>query len=300
MNLQAVLYNVIRKALSQEQRGRIKRYQHRFRNKLQWYYRARHGTFTVDELERELSCRIGSNFEILMVHSSFDGMIPMFRGSVSDLKTMLIGLCRPDKTLAMPAFFFGGVDYDSVRYYRKKPVFDRRKTPSQMGLLTELFRRHPGVLRSLHPTHSVCALGPLAGELTGDHHLDPYGCGRDSPFDVMDRHRTVILGLGVPYFRCLTHIHYAEQLLGDQFPVPHREDTVQVVLKDGEQNELDYRLRVKVFEGQRRIERLGTMMSQDDMVIWRFHGVPMFAVSAGKVTRALIDHAKKGLSIYST
>jgi tRNA(Met) C34 N-acetyltransferase TmcA len=85
MNMQAALYNVILKTLSQEQRSRIKRYQHRFRNRIQWYYKTRYGTFSVDELKGDISRRIGSDYEILIVDSAFDRMTPMFRGSVSDL-----------------------------------------------------------------------------------------------------------------------------------------------------------------------------------------------------------------------
>jgi hypothetical protein len=54
-----------------------------------------------------------------------------------------------------------------------------------------------------------------------------------------------------------------------------------------------------VFEGQRRIEKLERFMSPGDMAVWQFHGVPMFAVSAAKVTRALLDQAEKGVTIYS-
>jgi aminoglycoside N3'-acetyltransferase len=253
----------------------------------------------VEELKLDVSSRIGSDFEILMVHSALDGMAPMFRGSVSGLKKMLIGMCEPDRTLVMPAFFFGGSRFDPVGYYRQEPMFDVRRTPSEMGLLTELFRRHPGVLRSLHPTHSVCAVGRLAREVTRRHREDAYGCGPDSPFDVMDRHRTIILGLGVQYFRALTHVHYAEQLLGGEFPVRFREERVPMVLKDGDGKQLDYVLRVKTFEGQRKIERLDDFMARGDMIKWKFHGVPMYAVSARKVTLALLDQAKKGVSIYT-
>jgi len=296
--MQAWLYSVLKKALSQEQRGRIKRSQQRLRNRLQWYYRVRYGTFSADDLKEEISRRVGPDFDILMVHSAFDSMTPMFRGSVLELKSALIGLCGPDRTLVMPAFFFGGSDYDTVRYYRQKPVFDRRRTPSQMGLLTELFRRHPGALRSLHPRYSVCALGPLAEQLTGRHHLDKFGCGPDSPFAVMDRCRTTILGIGPPYYRCLTHVHHIEHLLDEKFPTPCRERSTPVVLKDGDKS-VDYCLRLKVFEGQRRIEKLERFMSRGDMAVWRFHGVPMFAVSAGKVTRALRDQVQNGVTIYS-
>jgi aminoglycoside 3-N-acetyltransferase len=299
MNVQAALYNTIRRTLSQERRNRIKRYQQRLRGRLQWYYRARFGSFSVDELKRDIASHIGADFEILMVHSAFEGLTPMFRGSVSDLKRMLIGVCEPDRTLVMPAFVFGGWSFDPVGHYRQKPIFDARKTPSEMGLLTEVFRRHPGVLRSLHPTHSVCALGPLAGEVTDRHHEDAYGCGPASPFGVMDHHRTIILGLGVRYFRALTHVHYAEQLLGADFPVPFREETAPVLLKDGERGQREYLLRVKTFQGERTLERLRKFLTPGDMIEWQFHGVWMYAVSAAKVTRALLDQAKKGVSIYA-
>jgi aminoglycoside 3-N-acetyltransferase len=299
MNVQAALYNGIRRALSQESRNRIKRYQQRLRNRVKWYYRVRYGSFSVEELKQDVSSRIGSDFEILMVHSALDGMAPMFRGSVSGLKQMLIGMCEPDKTLVMPAFFFGGSTFDPVGYYRREPVFDIRRTPSQMGLLTELFRRHPGALRSMHPTHSVCALGPLAGEVAGRHREDAYGCGQDSPFGVMDRHRTIILGLGIEYFRGLTHVHHAEQLLGAEFPARFREETVPMVLNDGDGGQLAYLFRMKFFEGERKIERLAKFMDRGELIRWRFHGVPMFAVSASKVTRALVEQARRGVSIYT-
>jgi aminoglycoside N3'-acetyltransferase len=298
MNIQAAVYNALRRALSQEQRGRIKRSQHRLRNKLRWYRRVRYGTFSADELREEIAGRIGSDFEVLMVHSAFDAMTPMYQGSVLDLKNALIDLCGPGRTLVMPAFVFGGPDFDAVRYYRDKPVFDKRKTPSQMGLLTELFRRHPGVLRSLHPTHSVCALGPLAEEMTARHHLDTFGCGPDSPFAVMDHRRTIILGIGVPYYRCLTQVHHIEHVLDGEFPAPCREKSAPVELRDGDKS-VDYCLRVKVFVGQRKIERLERFLSRRDMAVWRFHGVPMFAVTAAKVTSALREQANKGVTIYT-
>jgi len=44
------------------------------------------------------------------------------------------------------------------------PIMDVLYTPSCVGVLTEIFRKREGVLRSLHPTHSVAALGKGAAE----------------------------------------------------------------------------------------------------------------------------------------
>ena len=65
-----------------------------------------------------------------------------------------------------------------------------------MGMLTELFRRMKGVRQSLHPTHRVAALGPLATELTEGHDTAPSTFGPGSPFDFMARRDTLIVGLG--------------------------------------------------------------------------------------------------------
>lgn len=76
--------------------------------------------------------------------------------------------------VAMPAFSMSGT---MKGYLDEGGLFDVRRTPSKVGLITEIFRRYPGVLRSLHPTHSVSAWGEGAGELVKDHErsLTPFG-----------------------------------------------------------------------------------------------------------------------------
>jgi aminoglycoside 3-N-acetyltransferase len=61
-------------------------------------------------------------------------------------------------------------------------TFDVRMTPSSSGAIAEEFRKTPGVVRSLHPTHSVTALGPLSRQLVSGHHLCRYPCGPGSPY----------------------------------------------------------------------------------------------------------------------
>ena len=56
--------------------------------------------------------------------------------------------------------------------------------PSDVGLLTEVFRKRPNALRSNQAPHSVAAIGPKAEELTKEHtafgpRVGPFG---DYPF----------------------------------------------------------------------------------------------------------------------
>jgi hypothetical protein len=48
----------------------------------------------------------------------------------------------------------------------------------------------------------------------------------------------------------------------------------------------------------RRTERLERLLEPDELVQWRFHGVPLFVTSAARVTQVLMDAALRGETIY--
>ena len=296
--MRAQIYNLARNALSQDDRNRLKRRIAHTRKQLAPLYRAYYGSFDAHDLGDELTRRLPSDCEIVMVHCSVNDLEPTYTGDARQLLDVLIELCGSTRTLAMPAFFFGGADGDAAAYYRHKPVFDARRTPSQMGLLSELFRRRAGVRRSLHPTHSVCAWGPRAGELARTHHLAGTTFGTETPFSVMASIRTAIVGLGTDYFRCLTQVHAAEDLLGDRYPVVVRPNRLPVQIKDFDGGVHDYALAVNDPGVVRRMERLERMLGPDDLVRWRFHGVQLFIASGPSVTEALTDAALRGETIY--
>lgn len=112
------------------------------------------------------------------------------------------------------------------------PVYDPEKEASCVGLLTNLFRQRPGVVRSLHPTHSVAAYGRdaaayVAGEENCNTPCTPGGC-----YDRLRQAGGKILLVGVGHERN-TFIHSVEEVLN----VPDRLTDVpvlfQVILPDG-------------------------------------------------------------------
>jgi len=259
-----------------------------------------HGTFTTEELIAELARRLPTDFEILMVHSSFDGLLPMYKGTPKDLVQALIDFCGPERTLAMPSFVMGGRTYDIAEYFRSRP-FDVRRTASEMGLVAEIFRRAPNVWRSLHPTCSICALGPLAKEMTAGHHVSQEGLSPDSPFGVMTRRRTAILGLGVEYYRSLTHVHTARYEMGDAFPIKFAKPSTQVTLVDYDGSRYDYTLGLADRTKKLDLRILWSVLSRNELAEWRFHGVPIFVVpQAGMLTERLIEAARRGITVYGT
>jgi aminoglycoside 3-N-acetyltransferase len=81
-----------------------------------------------------------------------------------------------------------------------------------VGIITETFRLRPGTLRSLHPTHSVCAAGPQAAELTAAHAGDTTPCGPHSPFRAVVEHGGQILFLGCG-LEADTTMHAVEEIV---------------------------------------------------------------------------------------
>ena len=91
------------------------------------------------------------------------------------------------------------------------PVFDVRHTPCWTGLIPETFRRRPEALRSLHPTHSVAAIGPRSQELLQGHDLCDTPCAADSPYGrLVKLEEAYIAFLGVN-LGCNTTFHHLEE-----------------------------------------------------------------------------------------
>jgi len=257
-----------------------------------------HGTYSAKEIVDDLKTRIPKDTEILMVHSSYDRLLPMYRDSPSDLINELIAFCGKDLTLVMPAFVLGGRLYDKKQYFGTH-AFDVKRTPSEMGLLTEVFRRTPGVIRSLHPTHSICAIGPLARDLTATHHLASTRTGEGTPFGIMTKRPTAIVGLGIEYYRCVTHTHTAEDILGDEFPVKFQKEPIPVVVIDWHGKKLQHNLTIPQASKPLDNTLLRTLLSDQELIEWTFRGTAMFVTVASTVTERLIEAARRGITVYN-
>jgi aminoglycoside N3'-acetyltransferase len=290
--------STLRRFLSQERRTELKRLQAVTRKRMAPVISLVHGSFTTEELVAELNRHLPADFEILMVHSSFDTLLPMYKGTAKELVNALIDFCGSDRTLVMPSFVMGGRSYDAAAYFQSRP-FDVRTTPSEMGLVAEIFRRTPKVLRSLHPTCGLCAMGPLSKDLTTGHHVSRTGLSPDSPFGVMNRRPTAILGLGVEYFRCLTHVHTAAGQMGDEFPIKFADNSAQITVVDYDGSR--YVCNVGLPDRTKKLDLriLWSVLSKDELVEWRFHGVSMFVIPrAGILTERLIEAARRGITVY--
>ncbi|MGC9530029.1 MAG: AAC(3) family N-acetyltransferase [Candidatus Bipolaricaulaceae bacterium] len=133
----------------------------------------------------------------VVVHSSMRSLGHVEGGPQAVIDAFLEVL-GPRGLLMVPTFTFTNFT----------PFFDPRRTPSQMGLITETLRRRPESVRSWHPRHSVAAVGRAARWATAGH-LTAGSVGKGSPLDKLARQGGYVLLLGVDQ-NVNTTIHVAE------------------------------------------------------------------------------------------
>ena len=193
---------------------------------------------------------------VLLVHSSMRSL-GRFAGGAEEVVRGLLEAVGPAGTLLMPA-----LSYERVG--AAHPVFDVHNTPSCVGWLTEYFRRRRGTLRSVHPTHSVCGLGPAAEGLLADHQKDHTPCGEHSPFRRLRRAGGQVLFLGCG-LKPNTSMHSIEELVEPPYllgPVVE----YRIILAAG--RETTMRVRRHSFAGWRqRYDRLGGLLAGGGLAV---------------------------------
>jgi aminoglycoside 3-N-acetyltransferase len=207
-----------------------------------------------EELLRRLGIAAGS---VVMVHSSMDAIARRVPGLTPfSLVQMLQRLLTAEGTLLMPTFPFTG---KQLRYVEGTSRFDVQRTPSQSGLITEVFRRMPGVTRSLHPTHPVAGWGKYASALLNMHHHGT-AFGHSSPIYRLREVHGVVVGLGTRVRTSFTILHVPEEV----HPIARerffeREQRRMTVVDGLSEIEYSFRaLRADVSRNYSRVERILT------------------------------------------
>jgi aminoglycoside N3'-acetyltransferase len=187
----------------------------RWLNRLVRAYHQTFRPFTPADLKRALLELGVVPGDVLMVHSAFDSFLGFQGGPVEVIQTLQEVVGRGG-ALMMPTIPFRGT---AVEYALGDPVFDARKTVSMMGLITEVFRRSPGVVRSIHPTHSVAAWGSRADAIIAGHERAETPCGRLTPYGRLLEHDGKLLLIGVSP-STMTFCYFVAEELAPRLSVP--------------------------------------------------------------------------------
>jgi aminoglycoside 3-N-acetyltransferase len=155
-------------------------------------------------------------------------------------------------------------------------------------------------VRSLHPTHSVVALGPRARELVGEHHLDTFPCGRRSPYYKIAECGGCIIGLGVDA-DVLTSVHCLEDIWRERFPVSTRRSQLYAaVVRDGEGR--DTRVETLVAHPRIRWRKMLSYMREqvgpDLCRRFSVEGRPFYRVDAAALYARMEELAESGITMY--
>lgn len=157
--------------------------------------------------------------DTVLVHSSMKAIGDVPGGAESVIDALIS--CLTDGLLIFPTHSWSKIT-------KSGDLYDPKVEPSCVGILTNLFMKRTGVFRSLHPTHSVTALGRGAKEYVqlDDDAASPApwsGCWGE-----LYRREAKILFLGCPTSKN-TYIHSVEEWCN----IPNRlsKEPIEVLIK---------------------------------------------------------------------
>lgn len=150
--------------------------------------------------------------DVIKIHSSMK-KIGETQGGADTVLDVFCDYLGQEGLLVLPAHTWGTVkDYDYI--------YNPDTTPSNLGLLPNLFRQRKGVHRSIHPTHSVCAFGKGAGDFVSGTYPQITLCGKESCYKKLYDLGAKVLLLGVT-LTSNTFFHWIEEWREEEVPPSH-------------------------------------------------------------------------------
>jgi aminoglycoside 3-N-acetyltransferase len=177
---------------------------------------------TADFLSALAALRI-SPTGTLLIHSSMKAIGPV-EGGADTVLDACIAYMR-DGLLLFPTHSWS--DENLV-----DNVYNPLTEPSCVGILTNLFLRRPGVVRSLHPTHSVAALGRDAAAFVAGEEFAETPCPRAGCWGRLYDRGAQILFLGCSLKRN-TFIHGVEEWNTIPNRLADQPRLLKIVMPDG-------------------------------------------------------------------
>ncbi len=281
----------------------------RHREKRAAELRASRRLITKAELREGLESLGVRSGDALMLHSSLKSIGYVDGGPRAVLES-LIDAVGPTGTLVVPTYWLpGGTILATCKL--EGYVFDPRKHGSHLGRLPSTFLEFDRIARSVHPTHSVSAIGRHAKDVTASHHLAPSIFGEGSPWDRCHALDAKVIGLGIS-MGPVTFYHMLEDRMGERFPLPVRlPDTYRLRCLDLQGKEVE--VPVVPLDPQfmpRRIDAPGRddlrdwfrrEFDQQGLLDWGTVGeATSWSIPASRFYSHLERLAADGITIYST
>jgi aminoglycoside 3-N-acetyltransferase len=191
--------------------------------------------------------------DTLMVHSSLKGLGKIENGP-KDIINAILELIGDNGNVLMPAFTISGSMYETLS--NKELLFDPTNTENiSTGVISKVFSKDFATKRSIHPTHSISCMGPLANYFCEYHAETGNNFGEGTPFGKALEVNAKILGIGVD-FKPITFYHVLEDLYPNYFTNCYLADEIQIKAKNhfGESIDLSIKCHNPIFH-ETRIEK---------------------------------------------
>lgn len=188
-------------------------------------------------LRRDLESLRLDRYPAVLVHSSFKGLGPV-DGGPADVVAALSEAAGDRTSILFPTLTYSSGDGPAA-----PPRMDVRSTPCRTGAIPEASRTAEGAVRSLHPTHSVTALGGPARQHWVAGHEDGHSpCDSASPYAMLIREGGAILLLGGVTHDSNTTLHCLEELAQVPYHLQSLPTTGVVIDVDGHEHVVTNRL----------------------------------------------------------
>lgn len=166
------------------------------------------GNYNKQQLKNQLESMGLKGDETILIHSSMKAIGAVDGGADTVLDVWMEYF--KNGLLLLPTHTWKTVNADN-------PVYNPYTTPSCVGLLTNMFMKRDGVIRSLHPTHSMSGYGKNAAEYLAGEEYNNTPCTPGGCYDRLKEVGGKVLLVGVGHERN-TYIHSVEEVLN----VPNR------------------------------------------------------------------------------
>ena len=158
--------------------------------------------------------------DTVMVHSAYKRSNG-FLGDYRDLIQMLMKIVTKSGLLVMPSMTYSD---SSLAFLSRGEIMNVSRSPSHMGLISEIFRRNKDVIRSTNPLHPLLAWGSDAESFLHNHENCKYSFGTGSPFEKLLSRNAKILCFDVG-FEYITFTHFVEDQIKEQLNFSLYEET---------------------------------------------------------------------------
>lgn len=252
------------------------------------YKRARRKLVRLDEakiLQALQSCG-AFKADLLFVHSSLSACGSIDGGPatvINALKTWITDRAA----LALPTHTWSYPDKTGVA-----PVYDFAATPSVVGTITNYYWRQPGIVRSLHPSHSLACSGPAAEALIAGHEACETPCGAGTPYLRIAEGNSSVLMFGAT-MDSYTLYHTAE----DAADVPYLYAPEQVTLRSKGRDGIVRPIRMwkQDMSVARRFEATADWLADEGLLLRRKLGLSelLFIPDAGALHEAVVSKLRQ-------